>query len=234
MHFAIDLKKKGDEGQLKTIWDFEIQGEFIALTFLKWGVMMKKLLILVSAVAFVFCFSGVCVGALFTIEDATYFHAETTTAAEDLIGLGGDRATKMEYSGDWDKWTHHYDFNPPADTILSGELEIYLMDDENDTRSPRTWDFGIGWGGDQTWDLGEVDTGTYEYNVNVAFLADGRFTITLASLLGDFFIDSSKLRIEYESDSASVPASVPDSSIMFLLGPSLIVLGILSRRKYRK
>ena len=134
----------------------------------------------------------------------------------------------MEYFGDWVKWTHYYEFNPPPDTILSGELEIYLSDDENDNWwNLRTWEFGIGWGEDGTLDLGAVNTGTYEYNVNVDYLADGKFTITLAFLGGDFFIDKSKLTIECDSDYASVP----DASIMFLLGPSLIVLGIFSRRR---
>ena len=191
---------------------------------------MKKLVILASAVAFVFGFAGVSVGALFTINDITYFHEYTTTAQEDLIDYGGHFVNKLEYSGDWVKWTHYYNFDPPADTILSGGLEIYLRDDENDGWNPRTWDFGIGWGEDATWDLGEVDTGTYEYNVNVGFLTDGRFTITLASLWGDFFIDHSKLTIKYESDSVSVP----EASIMLLLGPSLIALGIFGRRKSRK
>ena len=192
---------------------------------------MKKLLILVSAVVFVFGISGICVAALYTINDVTYFLENGTNEPEDLNSYGGDLVNKLEYSGDWVKWTHYYSFNPPPDTILSGELEIYLADDENDNFwKPRTWEFGIGWGEDSTWDLGDVDTGTYEYNVNVDYLADGEFTITLKSLWGDFEIDYSKLSIEYESDYAAVP----DSSIMFLLGPSLIILGIFSRRKSRK
>ena len=80
--------------------------------------------------------------------------------------------------------------------------------------------------------MGEVDTGIYEYSVDVDFLLDGRFMVTLVSLLGDFYIDKSVLSIEYLPDSGH--ASVPDASIMFLLGPSLIVLGIISRRKSKK
>jgi hypothetical protein len=230
MDFATFLRKKGDKRQLETIWHFESQGEFIALIVPKLGVMMKKLLILLSAIAFVFGFCGVCVGALYKIEDVTTFLSNGTNEPGDLNSHGGDYVNKLEYSGDWVNWTHYYNFNPPADTILSGKLEIYLRDDENDSWSPWTWDFAIGWGEDGTWDLGEVDTGTYEYNVNVGYLEDGKFTIQLKSLWGDFDIDYSKLSIEYESDHVSVP----DSSIMFLLGPSLIVLGVFSRRKFRK
>ena len=191
---------------------------------------MKKLLILVSAIVFVFGLSGVSDGASYKITDEITFDETTIHGSGDPSGWGGQYANKLEHAGDYVQWTHEYDFDPPADTILSAELEIYLRDDENDTYRLKTWEFAIGWGEDQTWDIGGVDTGAYVFDLNVDFLADGSFTINLMSLWGDFFIDYSKLTIDYES----YAASVPDSSIMFLLGPSLIVLGICSRRKLRR
>lgn len=193
--------------------------------------MMKKLLIMISALVFVLGFYGFCFGN--TLTDITTFDMYGTTASVDLVSYGGTYVDKLEYSSDWVKWTHYYNFDPPATAILSGTLEILLRDDEYDTWNLRTWDFGIGWGEDGTWDLGDVDSGTYAYDVNIGYLADEEFTVTLASLLGDFYIEQSKLTIEYTTGSDPVSASVPDVSIMFLLGPILIVLGIISRRKFR-
>ncbi len=43
-----------------------------------------------------------------------------------------------------------------------------------------------------------IDMGEHSYDLDVAYLEDGQFNVTLMSVLGDFYIDKSELRVTYE------------------------------------
>ena len=185
---------------------------------------MKKALIGLSAMLLVFGTVSVAGAAPITFTDITTFTATGTDSSKDLVSYGGSEVYKLEYFTDWVKWTHKYDFNPPVDTVLSGNLSLHLRDDGG------YWDlyeFAFGWAEDGTWGFGEVDTGIYSYDVSAAFLADGEFTITLVSLGGDFYIDQSDLEITYEP----VSEPVPEPATMLLFGVGLVGLSGIHRKK---
>jgi hypothetical protein len=128
-----------------------------------------------------------------TLTDTTQFTPTGTILPEDYVGHGWGDVNLIGGFGDYVKWTHHFEFDPAAAAVLSGELALSLRDDQQtvwkwtfDDLAP---EFGIGWGEDFTWDIGEVDTGVYSYSVTASFLSDGDYTVTVASLGGDFYVD---------------------------------------------
>ena len=159
-----------------------------------------------------------------TFTDTTQFTTTGTIATEDLQGFGTGTVNKLDGTGDFVTWTHSFTFAPPAAQILLGTLTLSLYDDEADRLlNPSTWELGFGFADDGQWDLGPVDTGLYQYGVDVSALNDGELEITVASLLGDFYIGKSDLTVTYEP--------VPEPSTILLLGIGLLGAGIFTRRR---
>jgi hypothetical protein len=165
-----------------------------------------------------------------TLTDTIKFEADgaydINTNSNDLDDWGTGAVNFLQNGGDFVSWTHSYEFSPAYDHILDGSLALSIVDDVDSG-----WfnlEFAFGYAEDGTWGFGEVDTATYDFNVNTAFLEDGLFSVTLYSVLGDFYIDTSELRIEYEPVS-----SVPEPSTVAILGLGLMLLGAVQfiRRK---
>ncbi len=179
---------------------------------------MNKILVLLTGLVFIV--TGIASAAPITITDTTIFNSEGTIDSEDYDDHGWGDVNKLDGILDHVTWTHYFSFTPPAAEILNGTLTLDLRDDAG------KWDFweiGFGWTESGEWDFGEVDTGSYEYDINLSFLADGEFQVTLGSLFGDFYIDQSQLKVTYNP--------VPEPSTLLLIGLGILGLTGVSRRK---
>lgn len=190
---------------------------------------MKKTLIGLGAMLLV---AGSMVGAsALTLTDTTEFTATGTNAPEDLADYGWGTVNKLDGTFDFVTWDHLFTFDPAAAAINSASLTIWLSDDATDPWY-QPFEIGFGYTESGNWDLGSVTSGSNRYNVGVSSLADGKFQITVASLLGDFYIVKSELSIDYTPSSS--PASVPEPATMLLMGTGLAGLVAARRRKAKK
>jgi hypothetical protein len=187
---------------------------------------MRKILIVMTV--FFFVFTGSSFGAPITLTNVATFNSTGIVSSGDgtasLTGYGRGSVNLLDGSGDYVKWTQAFTFNPsPDNSTINGKLSIRLRDDSN------SWldgpEFALGWTNNGTWAIGEVDTGTYNYNVS---LQNGALTVTLASLGGDFYIDSSTLTINYSSASP-----VPEPASLVLIGLGMLSVGFFARKRNR-
>jgi hypothetical protein len=85
-------------------------------------------------------------------------------------------------------------------------------------------EFTDGWTNTGEWSIGEVDAGTYNYNIN---LQNGTLTVTLASLGGDSYIECSTNRPDHHRP----PAPVPEPASMVLVGLGMLSVGFIARKR---
>ena len=183
---------------------------------------MKKILITALTIAFL-AWGSSAMALSFT--DTTIFTRTGTSPSEDYDSHGWGDVNRLNAIGDHVSWTHHFGFDPPANEVFSGKLTLFLRDDGGRFDS---FEIGFGWAEDGSWDLGEVNTGAYAYDIAGSFLMDGEFSLTLGSLWGDFFIDRSELEITYAA------APVPEPATILLMGTGLLGLVAYSRKRFSK
>jgi len=201
--------------------------------------MKKALIIGLSGLLFLFGTVSIAGATPITLIDTTKFTTTGTDSAEDLDSYGWGDVNKLDGIGNWVDgigplgsdyvtWTHNFIFDPAAAQINSAELKISFTDDDTDWLwwgfIPIDHELGVGWTEDGIWDIGEIDTGTVgPYSLNVDYVSDGTFSVTVASLGGDFLIDFSELTINYEP--------VPEPATMLLFGVGLVGLAGIHRKK---
>jgi hypothetical protein len=163
------------------------------------------------------------------VVDTTYFTATGTNQPGDYDDHGWGDVNRLDGTLDFVSWTHHFVFDPAFETIDSGVLALSLRDDGG-------WFDGIelGFGITESgqWDFGLVTTANYAYDIEVSSLADGSFSVLLASLFGDFYIDKSVLTIAYTPFTGAV-TRVSEPGVVTLLGLGLIGLVVVRRARRR-
>ena len=186
---------------------------------------MRKVLIVLAL--FVFIFTGTSFAAPISLVNIITFNSKGASSSGDgtatLDRYGWGSVNLLDGAGDYVKWTQAFTFSPPPDIgSVTGTISIKLRDDSNNCLDGP--EFAVAWTNTDSWAIGEVDTGAYNYNVS---LNNGSLTVTLASLGGDFYIDSSTLTVKY----SSAAAPVPEPASMLLVGLGMISVGFFARKR---
>lgn len=197
---------------------------------------MKKMLLGVLVTVLLLVGTGGTASATpIKFTDITTFSDSGTNAAADLVGYRGSSVKQLEFLSDYVTWKHQFTFMPAAQqNSISGRLSIFIEDDERDRNGFRylsTKEYALGYTESGNWAFGEVNAGTYSYNINASSsLQDGVFQISLIDVGGDFSIVRSELEITYEP----VNAPVPEPGTMVLLGFGMLGLAIYGKRRMYK
>lgn len=196
---------------------------------------MKKVLILFGAVMLVLSLMGTAGALSISFTDTVKFTDNgLDPTVDDVAPVGvvnsydGVSVTLLEGFGDHIDWTHKFDFDYEVDEIVSGELTLSLVDEDRDKWCSVGLEFALGITEDGTWAWGEVDTQDYFFDVTTSYLMDGSFSVYLASLGGDFYIDESALTVTYNAHPA---APVPEPTSMMLSGVGLIGMAVWGRKR---
>jgi len=188
---------------------------------------MKKICLVCFMILLPLVFCSTAGAIPYTLTDTTYFTTDGTNAQEDYLDHGWGDVNRLDGISDYVTWQHQYTFSPPLGTITSASLELSLLDDEKDFFSLCSYELGMIVDESGNWAIGEIDTGTYGYSLDGAFLADGSFTVGVASLWGDFILASSTLTIGYDA------APVPEPATLFLMGTGLVGMVGLGRKQFQ-
>lgn len=185
-----------------------------------------KRFILPVVMALMFGFVGLANALIMT--DTTIFTSDGAVSAEDLDGYGWGAVNELDGITDYVQWTHHYDFLETVGEINSATLTVVLRDDGD------WWgEYAFGWTENRSWrrgwGIGEVDTGSYTYNLNTTGIEDGEFGVGILSIWGDFYIDSSTLTVDYTPSNDTAP--VPEPATILLTGLGLTGIAAFQRRR---
>jgi hypothetical protein len=197
--------------------------------------MRKNILVVILGLAMLLL-AGIAGAEPMKLTDNTKFTDDGTVDGYGVKSLdynshGWGDVNRLDGSSDYVSWTHHYGFTPPAGEVIDGSLTLWLRDDSG--RDP--FEFAFGWAEDGTLGFGEVDTIDYTYDINASYLKDGSFSVVLASLWNDFYIDQSVLDVTYNpSTPGATSAPVPEPATMLLLGSGLIGISSVGRKKFFK
>ncbi len=167
----------------------------------------------------------------------TYSNA-LTFSSSDAISTGQGMGTLLSYGygsvngldgfGDYLRWSHALSFDPQAGpAYVNGTLSLSFHDAGNQRfDSP---EISLDFPGSGLYATGDVEPGVYSCNV---IFNNGSLFVTLASLGGDFYLDRSSFRLNYNScqDPVPEPAPVPEPSTLLLLGLGLLSTGTVIRR----
>jgi hypothetical protein len=185
--------------------------------------MIKSILAAIIGLAMLF-YVGIAGAEVVTLTDIAEFTKNGSVESEDYNSHGWGDVYYLNGSFDYVSWTHHYMFAPAAEEVIDGSLSLWLSD--NSENHP--FESSFGWAEDDAWVFDEVDTNDYTYDISASYLDDGSFSVVLASLWGDFYINKSVLEVTYNPSTPS--ASVPEPTTMLLLGSGLIGISFVGRK----
>jgi hypothetical protein len=127
-----------------------------------------------------------------TYVDTVLFTKSGTEQQKAYVSHNQGDVNMLDDGEDFVMWTHHLSSKMPTPAkITKGTLTITLKDD-----SDIPLEYFFAFSEDFRFDYDKFHE-TFSYDVDVAYLEDGAFTVKLLSLMGDFFIVQSELAVEY-------------------------------------